>query len=83
MNGDIETVTIKDESRGSEKRFQLYIDGHRRGLVTRQRCGRVQLHWETAGPCDLEEARSWVQGMLELSMITEQLAKEPKHGKKK
>lgn len=79
----IENINIQDESADGEKRFQFYVGECRRGLVTQGKDGRVKFHWQTAGPCNLDESRIWIQGLLELSMIAEQLESEAKHGKKK
>ena len=79
----IENLNIKDESTDNERRFQLYVGECRRGLVTMGKNQQVKVHWQTAGPSQLEEARIWSQGMLELLMIAEQLESEAKHGKKK
>lgn len=79
----IQDINIQDESTSTEKRFQFYIGNHRRGLVTQGRDGWVKLHWQTSGPSQLGEARVWIQGLLELLMIAEQLNAETDHGKKK
>lgn len=79
----IENINIQDESTNEEKRFQFYVGECRRGLVTQSKNGQVKFHWQTAGPSQIEEARIWIQGLLELSMIAEQLESEAKHGKKK
>jgi hypothetical protein len=78
----IENINIKDESTDDEKRFQFYVGTCPRGLVTKDKLGRVKFHWQTAGPSQLDEARIWIQGLLELSMIAEQLELEAKHGTK-
>lgn len=79
----IENINIQDESTDEEKRFQFYVGECHRGLVTQGKDGRVKLHWQTAGPSQIGEARIWIQGLLELSMIAEKLELEAKHGKKK
>lgn len=79
----IENINIQDESTDTEKRFQFYVGGCRRGAVTQSKNGQVKFHWQTAGPSHIKEARIWIQGLLELSMIAEQLELEAKHGKKK
>jgi len=79
---DVDTIDIRDESVDNEKRFQLYIDGCRRGLVTSDNKG-ARFHWQTAGPFQYEESRVWIQGLLELSMIALELDNEVKHVKKK
>lgn len=66
-------IHIHDESEGTEKRHQLYINGQRRGLVTKKG-GIVKLHWQVYGPMNLDEAKAQVEGMLELVCIADQLA---------
>ena len=83
MTDTVEKINIRDESTDIEKRFQFYIGDCRRGLVTMGPDKRVKFHWQTAGLSQLEEARVWIQGLLELSIIAEQLEAEAKHGKKK
>lgn len=79
---NLEHLNIHDESIDEERRFQFRIGECPRGLVTQGSDGRVRLHWQTAGPSSLAEARIWVQGLLELLMIAEQLEAEARHGKK-
>lgn len=78
----IENINIRNESTDGEIRYQFYVGECHRGLVTLGKDGRVKFHWQTAGPSNLEESRIWIQGLLELSMIAEQLELEAKHGKK-
>jgi hypothetical protein len=78
----IENINIRNESTDDEVRYQFYVGECRRGLVTLGKDGRVKFHWQTAGPSNLEESRIWIQGLLELSMIAEQLELEARHGKK-
>jgi hypothetical protein len=80
---DIDTLEIRDESTSTEKRHQLYLNGCQRGLVTQNRSGRIELHWQTHGPATLEESRLWLQGLFELNFIAEMLEQEYKDGKKK
>jgi len=75
-----ETIEIVDESTHDEVRFQLYIDGGRRAFV-RKKHGLVTLHWEVYGPQQWPEAKVLMQGLLELSVIADQLSGE-KNGKK-
>lgn len=78
-----EQLNIRDESTDEERRFQLYVGDCRRGLVTLRSDRRVRLHWQTAGPASLNESRIWIQGLLELLLIAEQLEEESKHGQVK
>lgn len=77
---DPDTIEIVDESTHNEIRFQLYIDGGRRAFVSKKN-GSVQLHWEVYGPQYWPEAKVLMQGLLELSVIADQLSGE-KNGKK-
>ena len=71
----LEDLHIEDESTATEQRFQFYIGNCRRGLVTKGKDGQVKLHWQTAGPSRIEEARVWVRGLNELLKIAERLEK--------
>lgn len=74
-----DTIEIVDESTHEEVRFQLYIDGGRRALVTKK-AGMVELHWQVYGPQYWPEAQVLMQGLLELSVIADKLSGE-KNGK--
>lgn len=74
----VETIKIVDESTSRRDiRFQLYIDGCRRGLLTK-RDGRVRFHWEVYGPQQWPEAKVLLQGLLDLSVLADQLTAEEK-----
>ncbi len=75
-----DTIKIVDESTDDEVRYQLYIDGGRRAFV-RKKYGSVTLHWEVYGPQQWPEAKVLMQGLLELSVLADQLSGE-KNGKK-
>lgn len=68
-----ETIRIVDESTHDELKFQLYIDGGRRAFV-RKKGGCVSMHWEVYGPQYWPEAKVLMQGLLELSVIADQLS---------
>jgi hypothetical protein len=76
-----ETIEIVDESTHDEVRFQLYIDGGRRAFVRKKR-GLVALHWEVYGAQQWPEAKVLMQGLLELSVIADQLLGEKNDGRK-
>lgn len=73
MISDPHTIEVRDESTKSEQRFCLYVDGCERGMVTKGPNKRVQIHWKTAGPFQAQEGRVWIQGLLELSIISQEL----------
>jgi len=70
-----DTIEIIDESTPKEIRFQLYVDGGRRALVSKNG-GAVQLHWQVYGPQYWPEAKVLMQGLLELSVIADKLSGE-------
>lgn len=74
-----DTIEIIDESTHEEIRFQLYIDDGRRALVSKKG-GTVQFHWQVYGPQYWPEAKVLVQGLLELSVIADQLSGDKKNG---
>ena len=67
------SISIKDESTDGEKRYQLYVDGDRRGLVTKPKARSVKIHWQTEGSFSLSESKVWMSGMFELMLIADQL----------
>jgi hypothetical protein len=70
-----DTIEIVDESAYDEIRFQLYIDGGRRALVSKK-SGIVHIHWQVYGPQYWPEAKVLMQGLLELSVIADKLSGE-------
>ncbi len=79
---DPDTIEIVDESTADQERHQLYIDGQRRGFVKRAN-GKVTMHWEVYGPQGWPDAKVLMSGLLQLSVIADQLsgvrdAEEPK-----
>jgi len=79
MTSNPDTIEIRDESTHEEQRFQLYIDGGPRALVTKKH-GTVSLNWQVYGPQYWPEAQVLMQGLLELSVVADQLSGE-KNGK--
>lgn len=80
MISDPDSIEIRDESTHDEQRFQLYIDGGPRALLTKK-AGTVQINWQVYGPQYWSEARVLMQGLLELSVLADKLTGE-KNGKK-
>lgn len=78
MESNSDTLAIIDESSDEEQRYCLYIDGGLRGAVTKNASGRINFHWHTAGPCQLQESKVWIQGLLELSVIGDLLKTKTK-----
>lgn len=70
-----ETVEIRDESTYEEQRFQLYIDGSRQALL-RKHDGVVEFAWQVYGPQAWPAAKTLLQGLLELSVLADQLSGE-------
>lgn len=66
-------IEIRNESTDAEDRFQLYIDGGPRAAVSKK-ANLVQLHWEVYGPQEWPRAKLLLQGLLELSVIADQLS---------
>lgn len=79
MISDPNSIEIRDESTHEEQRFQLYIDGGPRALLSKKH-GIVQSHWQVYGPQYWPEAKVLMQGLLELSVLADQLSGE-KNGK--
>lgn len=71
----MDTIEIRDESTHDEQRFQLYIDGGPRALVTKKH-DTVQFHWQVYGPQYWPDAKVLMQGLLELSVTADKLSGE-------
>lgn len=78
-----ETIEIRErvvmDGRKSLTIKELYIDNCRRACLEQQRNGSVRFRFDPVGAFDLQEARVWLLGLLELSTHAEEL----EHGKKK
>ena len=79
MINDPNSIEIRDESTHEEQCFRLYIDGGPRALLSKKH-GTVQFHWQVYGPQYWPEAKVLIQGLLELSVLDDQLSGE-KNGK--
>lgn len=66
-------IQIKNESTDGEERYELYINGGSRATLTKKG-NRVQLNWQVYGPQDWPDAKWLMQGLLELSVIADQLS---------
>lgn len=71
-----DTIKIVEEREDGETRFYLYVDGGRCAFVRRLVNGYVTLHWEVYGPQQWPEAKVLMQGLLELSVLADQLSGE-------
>lgn len=82
-DSDIDSIKIVEttvyDGRKPLKRFGLYVDGCRRAAVEEQRNGEPWFRFDPIGAFAWSEAQVWLQGLLELSIIAEEL----KHGTKK
>lgn len=79
-----QVVEIRDESNDEEIRHQLLMNGQRRGLVTKTRKnGEVKFHWQVYGPIHWSEAKIMMQGLLDLTVMADQLSGERKNVKGK
>lgn len=72
-----ETIKIVDESTDDEIRHVLYIDGGPRATLTKKH-SLVNFNWQVYGPQQWPEAKNLILGLLELSILADQL-----HGAKK
>lgn len=68
----VETIEIKDESEAGVIKHQLYVDGQRRGCLTKK-SGQVKFHWQVYGPLSWPESKNLLQGFLELSILADSL----------
>lgn len=72
-----DSIEIRDEGTHDEERYQLYVDGSPRALLTKKR-GFVEWHWQVYGPQHWPEAQVLLQGLLELSVLADKLQGEDK-----
>lgn len=72
---DNDSIEIRDESTHEERRFHLLIGGYPRALL-KKRNRTVELVWEVYGPQYWPKARVLMQGLLELSVLADQLSGE-------
>ena len=68
-------MEIRNQSTDEQDCYELYIDGGSRAVLTKKN-GMVQLNWAVYGPQYWPEAKQLLQGLLELSVIADQLAGE-------
>lgn len=77
-----ETIELKEiefyDGRKKLHGLELYVDGCRRAAVEQRLGGQVKLRFDPVGAFDLQEARVWIEGLLQLSIAAEEL----KDGKK-
>ena len=66
-------IHIANESTDDEERYELYVNGGSRATLTK-RAGVVSLNWQVYGPQHWPDARYVVQGLLELTMIADQIS---------
>lgn len=66
-------INIRNTSTDDEESYELFINGGSRATLTKKH-GLVQLHWQVYGPQDWPEAKYVLQGLLELSVIADQLS---------
>lgn len=67
------SLEIRNESTDSMEKYELYIDGGSRATLTKQG-GIVSLNWQVYGPQYWPDAKRLMQGLLELSVIADQLS---------
>jgi hypothetical protein len=66
---------IRNESTDHGDLYQLYVDGSPQACVTKKaKSDLVELRWEIAGPQYWPKAKRVLQGLLDLSIIADQLS---------
>jgi hypothetical protein len=71
-------VEIQDEGSHTEDEYVLYVGGSRQAAVTRK-AGLVEFHWYVDGPQYWPKAKDLIRGILDLSVIADQLDQGGKH----
>lgn len=84
---DKETIELRhtklyDGNKKEGEMTELFIDNCRRANVSTNRAGRVTMSFGIAGPLEWQEAKVILQGLLELSVIADQLELGVKRVKK-
>ena len=81
-NSNPDSIEIRErivyDGRKPLKVFDLYIDGCRLASVEERRNGEPRFRFQPIGTFSCQEVTVWLQGLLELSIIAEEL----KNGKK-
>ena len=73
---NIDSIELRDISTDNKKAFALYIDGCRRGFVSKKPGRPTEFHWEVFGPFVWREAKVLLHGLLQLSVIAERIDEE-------
>jgi hypothetical protein len=73
MNDKLSQLQIKNESTDAEERYELYTNGGSRATLIKKG-GVVSLNWQVYGPQYWPDAKVLMQGLLELSVIADQLS---------
>lgn len=68
-------IEICDESTADARRFQLYVDGGRAAVLVKKN-NLISLNWQVHGPQLWPEAKDLLQGLLDLSVIADNLSGE-------
>lgn len=68
-----EAHEIVDQSTHEEKIFVLYVGDGPRATLRKRPGFPVELHWEVYGPQYWPKARPLIQGLLELTLIADEL----------
>lgn len=66
-------VHIENESTDDEERYELYVNGGSRATLTKKN-NVVSLNWQVYGPQHWPDAKYVLQGLLELSVIADQIS---------
>jgi len=66
-------IEILNKSTETRDLFELHVGGGLRASVTKRE-GLVEVHWEVFGPQYWPQAKVLMQGLLELSVVADQLS---------
>lgn len=75
-------IRIADNGPGARERYTLHVNDFPAAHVSVDVNG-VNLHWAVYGPQPWPEAKTVLEGLLELSILADQLTVDPRHGKGK
>ena len=73
MSLNKKVIQIRNTSTDDEESYELFINGGSRATLSKKH-GLIQIHWHVYGPQDWPDAKYLMQGLLELSVIADQLS---------
>lgn len=84
-HSNIDSIEVREkkvyDGRKPLKVLELYVDNCRRAVVQEQLNGSLYFRFDPVGVFHWQEARVWLQGLLELAVNAEELERDTKKSK--